>query len=351
VGAGVPLWGRVGAHPGLWVAREATGLPAGTFQVVLEVPAAEGTRRWVRQARVAPAAPPRPPVWAWGPAACPGELLLLSAGNGRVEARRVAGERFTAEISGLLPEDGGRWRLTALETGGGWSLQELQPHPASGPLHLEPVGPALRLSGLEVEPAGPAGLTLRWQVLAGEEELRFLPCLAWSGESEAGGGPPGDMRSWQPQGEEQSWRPGEPAGLSCRVILLPGLQGEAGPEAVAVRLRRGDGLEAWLGPAALTTTAVAEHPRLEPPAPNPFNPRTTLRFALPPGGSWPLRLEVRDVRGRLVRILIEGERPGGSYAVEWDGRTDAGRPVASGIYLVLLEVAGERFSRKLLLLR
>ncbi len=348
--AGIALWRTVGTLPGKWEAREATGLPPGTFQVVLEVPAAEGMRRWVRQARVAPAAPPRPPVWAWGPATLPGELLLLSSGSGRVEARRVEGERFTAEISGLLPADG-PWRLTALGTDGDWSLQELQPLPVSGPLHLEPVGTALRLSGLAVDPAGPVGITLHWQVLAGDEQLRFLPFLAWSGESEAEGGPSGDGRIWRPQGEELTWCPGDPAGLSCAVALLPGPRGETGPEAVAVRLCRRDGLEAWIGPAALTTAAAAGHPRLDPPAPNPFNPRTTLRFTLPPGGPWPLRLEVRDVRGRLVRSLIEGERSGGSYAVEWDGRTDAGRPVASGIYLVLLEVAGERFSRKLLLLR
>ncbi len=66
--------------------------------------------------------------------------------------------------------------------------------------------------------------------------------------------------------------------------------------------------------------------------PNPFNPQTTIRFALP--GTAEVSLEVFDLRGRKVRTLLKQPRVAvGEHAAVWDGRDDAGRPVASGIYL------------------
>lgn len=84
--------------------------------------------------------------------------------------------------------------------------------------------------------------------------------------------------------------------------------------------------------------------------PNPFNPRTTLRFALPDPG--PVTLDVHDLAGRLVRRLAGGSLPAGEHEVIWDGRDDAGRAVASGQYLARLEPAGgQAVTRKLTLVR
>jgi hypothetical protein len=66
--------------------------------------------------------------------------------------------------------------------------------------------------------------------------------------------------------------------------------------------------------------------------PNPFNPQTQIAFDLPSAG----RAEIRiyDVRGRLVRTLVDKKRPAGHQIFRWDGRDDDGRAVASGTYCV-----------------
>ncbi|MBN2171216.1 MAG: T9SS type A sorting domain-containing protein [Candidatus Krumholzibacteriota bacterium] len=83
--------------------------------------------------------------------------------------------------------------------------------------------------------------------------------------------------------------------------------------------------------------------------PNPFNPATTLRFEQPALGRAALR--VYDVSGRLVRTLIDGPLGAGGHTVVWDGRDDAGRPLATGVYLARLESAGRVETRKLTLLK
>ncbi|HER43998.1 MAG TPA: T9SS type A sorting domain-containing protein [Candidatus Eisenbacteria bacterium] len=83
--------------------------------------------------------------------------------------------------------------------------------------------------------------------------------------------------------------------------------------------------------------------------PNPFNPTTVIRFELPAPAS--VRLVVFDIRGRLVRTLVNGELPAGGKEIAWDGRDDDGRIVASGVYLYRLETPGTTVSRKIVLLR
>ncbi len=84
-------------------------------------------------------------------------------------------------------------------------------------------------------------------------------------------------------------------------------------------------------------------------APNPFNPHTTVRFALDRTG--PVRLWVADLAGRSVRTLVGEVRQAGEHAVTWDGCDDAGRGVGSGTYLCVLEASGERRARRMTLVR
>jgi hypothetical protein len=83
--------------------------------------------------------------------------------------------------------------------------------------------------------------------------------------------------------------------------------------------------------------------------PNPFNPRTTIRFDLPVAGQ--AQLSIYDLAGRLVRVLVEGEIPAGSHEAVWDGRDAAGRAVPSGSYLARLVAGGKVEGVRLSLVR
>ncbi len=103
----------------------------------------------------------------------------------------------------------------------------------------------------------------------------------------------------------------------------------------------------------VTTTAVDDDlplaTRLLGARPNPFNPQTVVAFDLARAGR--VRLGIFDLRGRLVRDLVEDALPAGRHEVRWDGRDADGRETASGVYLCRLEADGVAPIEKLTLVR
>ena len=94
---------------------------------------------------------------------------------------------------------------------------------------------------------------------------------------------------------------------------------------------------------------LPEGPQLQPNAPNPFNSGTVISwFQLQPGE---VRLEVFTVTGQRVAVLQEGAEKVGLHRLQWDGRSDQGLPVASGVYLYRLMTGGGVWTRKMTLLR
>lgn len=83
--------------------------------------------------------------------------------------------------------------------------------------------------------------------------------------------------------------------------------------------------------------------------PNPFNPSTRISFSL--AEACEISLVIHEQTGRTVRTLLKGPAPAGPRSVDWDGRDDAGRPVASGTYLYELKAGHERAARKMVLVR
>ena len=77
--------------------------------------------------------------------------------------------------------------------------------------------------------------------------------------------------------------------------------------------------------------------------PNPFNPTTTIAFTLDRSG--PVKLQVFDVQGHLVRTLVNEIRAAGPYRVDWDGKDHDGRTAAAGLYMYRL-VAGDVIQQK-----
>ncbi len=83
--------------------------------------------------------------------------------------------------------------------------------------------------------------------------------------------------------------------------------------------------------------------------PNPFEEQTEIAFRL--GVANTVRVEVFDVLGRRVRTLLEADRGIGRHTVVWDGKDDAGRTMASGLYVCRLQAGTFTSTRQLVLLR
>ncbi len=88
---------------------------------------------------------------------------------------------------------------------------------------------------------------------------------------------------------------------------------------------------------------------LAAPWPNPFNSTTRLRYSLPHAGE--VRLAVYDILGRQVRELANATQQAGQYEVHWDGCSDAGIGVASGVYFVRAELGEQQLVKKVMLVK
>lgn len=155
--------------------------------------------------------------------------------------------------------------------------------------------------------------TLAGDLVAPQDSVRLT--VAWDAAGLAEGGYPGTVRLVS----------NDPAGTSSLPVTL-------------------------VVGAATGIEPLAEPPRTRLAVfPNPFNPRTTVSFALPEGGH--TRLTLYDARGRRICRLLDAELSAGHHDVLWDGRDHAGRPCAAGIYLARLESSAGVSTGRLALVR
>jgi cytochrome c553 len=100
-------------------------------------------------------------------------------------------------------------------------------------------------------------------------------------------------------------------------------------------------------------TGATGAPRLETDLhqnyPNPFNPTTTVRYSL--SSRQQVSIRIYDVGGRLVRTLVNEERPAGIQKVDWHSRNDHGQRVASGVYFIEMRTVDFRKVQKAVLLK
>ncbi len=78
--------------------------------------------------------------------------------------------------------------------------------------------------------------------------------------------------------------------------------------------------------------------------PNPFNPATSIEYTVPSAGN--VTLEVFDMMGRSVAVLVDGERAVGTYTIRFDAKS-----LASGLYLYRLTAGSNVQVKKMMLLR
>lgn len=94
---------------------------------------------------------------------------------------------------------------------------------------------------------------------------------------------------------------------------------------------------------------AANKAKLDRVYPNPFNPNTTIEFSVPKNG--PVSIAIYDIQGRKATTLVKDTMAAGVYRVRWNGKSDDGRALASGVYFARLEAAGSRDMARLMMLK
>jgi len=83
--------------------------------------------------------------------------------------------------------------------------------------------------------------------------------------------------------------------------------------------------------------------------PNPFNPETVIRYRLPSPTN--VNLDIYNLLGGKIKTLVSQKQSTGLHQVRWNGRNDAGIPVANGVYVYQLKTNAGIQSKKLMLMR
>ncbi|HEX5133217.1 MAG TPA: FlgD immunoglobulin-like domain containing protein, partial [Candidatus Krumholzibacteria bacterium] len=104
-----------------------------------------------------------------------------------------------------------------------------------------------------------------------------------------------------------------------------------------------------LGAPEPDLTPKAKETALNSIHPNPFNPQTTVAYSLT--GETRVRIAIYDVRGALVRLLVDESQAAGEHNALWNGVDDSGRPVTSGIYFVRMIAGSYKETRKIVMLK
>ena len=97
------------------------------------------------------------------------------------------------------------------------------------------------------------------------------------------------------------------------------------------------------------TGLVPQEYNLHQNYPNPFNPGTYISYSLPVPGR--VELSIYNVRGQLVRTLVDHAQPAGQHLAQWDGRDTRGQLATSGIYFYRLTANGWSQAKKMILMK
>ena len=92
------------------------------------------------------------------------------------------------------------------------------------------------------------------------------------------------------------------------------------------------------------TIEFVEATKLKPNFPNPFTNSTTISFSLREQSL--VKLSIYNIKGELVKILVDEKKVVGSYSETWDGKDDNNNPINTGIYFYRLEVGNRVIDTK-----
>ncbi len=114
----------------------------------------------------------------------------------------------------------------------------------------------------------------------------------------------------------------------------------------------GSALQTMTGQSS-DVTIVPQTFALHQNSPNPFNMNTTITFDVPSieNGSVPVKMEIFNTRGQLVKTLVDHSKSAGRYTVHWNGSDDYGREVSSGVYFYRFSARDVVLTKKLAIMK
>jgi hypothetical protein len=115
------------------------------------------------------------------------------------------------------------------------------------------------------------------------------------------------------------------------------------------RIEFADSSGQWSSWRVFYTAGIPHRFALGQNYPNPFNPTTVISYSTDKDGR--VLVEVFNLLGQRVAVLIDEELPAGEYEVTWNGRDQHGRQAATGVYFYRLTAGGKTQTRKMVLLR
>ncbi|MDP8220270.1 MAG: T9SS type A sorting domain-containing protein, partial [Candidatus Stygibacter frigidus] len=83
--------------------------------------------------------------------------------------------------------------------------------------------------------------------------------------------------------------------------------------------------------------------------PNPFNPETTIKMALKTNGL--VRIDIYNVRGQMVRTLVNEYMDAGNHDIIWNGVDDHGQKLGSGVYFYNMKFGKYTSTKKMILMK
>ncbi len=87
-------------------------------------------------------------------------------------------------------------------------------------------------------------------------------------------------------------------------------------------------------------------------SPNPFNPNTTISYAVPKSSTkLQVNISIYDLQGKLVRGLVSSRMSQGNYTINWNGRDNGGQLVPTGLYIYSMSAAGYKKIKTMLLVK
>ncbi|MCF7805124.1 MAG: HYR domain-containing protein [Candidatus Marinimicrobia bacterium] len=138
---------------------------------------------------------------------------------------------------------------------------------------------------------------------------------------------------------------GNSSSATCQVVVPHSKKSGAVDDGAVYEVSSGSSAIATnsSNPRALEVVVPAVY-QLEQNYPNPFNPTTSIRYGIPEAGN--VNLAVYDLRGTMVQEMVSGYQNAGYHSVTFEASN-----LATGVYLYVLEVNGQRFLSKMTLMK